>query len=367
MTQRVSLLTTAIALLVTATALSAGVPKMISYQGRATVESGSPVTDGDHSCMFQLFDHPTAGSLRWTESATVQTTGGLFTHLLGSVVPLPDTLFAHYDSLYLQVRYEGQFISPRTPIVSTGYALRVNSVDGASGGTIAGPLELDGATDIHFYPDMVGNGSVYLPDEAIGAREVVDEPGVGSCNNASIVLPNTPEYLCGRTMFAPTDGYVLVIATARVAFNHVNGIQSTCSFGVSDNISNYVISARTAVTLAPSVPSGAFEFPIMSHALFPIAAGSAPYYALGSRSGTTSAVVISVQLTECFFPTAYTTVTPPTAPPSGPQSFDANAERLEAEAFLHARVEAELAKMKAEFEAIKLQLEQMKRIDDSKE
>jgi hypothetical protein len=305
--------------------------------------------------------------MRWTESATVQTAGGLFTHLLGSIVPLPDTLFAHYDSLYLQVRYEGQFISPRTPIVSAGYALRVNSVDGAKGGAITGLLELEGATDIHFYPDLVGNGSVYLPDEAIGAREVVDEPGVGSCNNTSISLPNTPEYLCGRTMFAPTDGYVLVIATARVAFNHVNGIQSTCSFGVSDNISNYISSARTSVTLAPSVPSGAFEFPIMSHALFPIAAGSAPYYALGSRSGTTSALVTSVQLSECFFPTAYTTVTPPTAPPSGAQSFDATAERLEADAFHRARVEAELAKMKAEFEVMKQDIEQMKQNDDPRE
>ena len=38
--------------------LAAGTPKMISYQGKATDASGNPVTDGNHSFTFHLYDHP---------------------------------------------------------------------------------------------------------------------------------------------------------------------------------------------------------------------------------------------------------------------------------------------------------------------
>lgn len=125
------------ALAAVASMTAAGTPRVISYQGRATDGTGAPVPDGSYPAQFHLYDHPTAGTARWSEIyPMVSTSGGLFTYLLGSSTPIPDSLFARYDSLYLQVIFNGIILSPRMPVASAGYALRVNTVDGASGGTI---------------------------------------------------------------------------------------------------------------------------------------------------------------------------------------------------------------------------------------
>lgn len=128
----------ATAVLIIATAALGAIPRLISYQGRVTNASGNPVPDSIYNARFYLYNHPTAGNLVWGElGAVVTTSDGYFTHLLGSLHPIEDSLFTTWDSLYLEVLFDWQTISPRTPIVSTGYAFRVNSVDGASGGTIS--------------------------------------------------------------------------------------------------------------------------------------------------------------------------------------------------------------------------------------
>jgi len=127
--------------LILASVAAASVPRQISYQGKATDASGNPVPDADYQARFFIYDRPTAGNLIWGEAFfTIHTTGGLFTHLLGSIVPIPDSLFSNYDSLFLEVWFNLQALTPRTPLVSTGYAFRVNSVDGATGGTISGDV-----------------------------------------------------------------------------------------------------------------------------------------------------------------------------------------------------------------------------------
>lgn len=400
-------------IVVLATAALAGTPKRISYQGKATDASGSPLPDGDYGFTFQLFEYPTAGLEKWVEIATVHTVGGLFTHLLGSIAPLPAWLFSERDSLFLQVSIGSQHLSPRIPIVSVGYALSVNSVNGALGGEIKGTISLTsvtGNTAVRLNPfssdrgyidlsrgdgdlgitmsgspaigmhgtarsaildmNQAGTQSVRLPSSAIEASEMLDEPGVGSDNNTNITLTGPIQFLAGRTMTAPTDGYVLVIATAHAVIQHLNGRQSTCILDVSDNITSFVSSTIARITLPSSLPSGLYEFPLSSHALFPIAAGPQAYYALGSKAGDVNVTVYDVQLSECFFPTAYTTVSNPMPPPgsaaTSSTSFDPEAERLEAQAYHNARIQAELDRMKAELETVKQEMSNLKDSGESK-
>jgi len=98
------------------------VPNLINFQGRLTDASGNPVTDGAHAVTFRLFDVPSGGTALWTEAATPTTSGGLFTHLLGSIIPLPPTLLQDYDSLYLEIVADGQTITPRTRLASVAYS-----------------------------------------------------------------------------------------------------------------------------------------------------------------------------------------------------------------------------------------------------
>ena len=163
-------------LLTLSSTLLASVPRLISYQGKATDASGNPVPDADYQVRFYLYDHPTAGTALWMEAFfTIHTTNGLFTHLLGSNNPLPDSLFSNYDSLYLAVMFNFEWQTPRTPLATSGYAFRVNSVDGATGGIIDGNVSLNN-----------GGFSCTLPDtgqgELIGYNAVVGE---------SMPYPNT--------------------------------------------------------------------------------------------------------------------------------------------------------------------------------
>ena len=82
-----------IAALAVSAACMASVPAKMSYQGKLTTSSGAPAPDGAYSMVFQLYSQQTGGILLWTETQSVQTKGGVFSVLLGSVTPLPLTAF----------------------------------------------------------------------------------------------------------------------------------------------------------------------------------------------------------------------------------------------------------------------------------
>jgi len=375
---------------VLATTTMAAAPKLMSYQGRATDASGNPVADGPHSVRFDLYNNATAGSSLWNETASVTTSGGLFTHTMGSVIPILESQFRYYEGLWLQVTFDGQVQTPRTQFTSVGYAFHVQSIHNADGGRINGYLAIydntAGDEIAELYGDANGepvlnlNGSlrdillntgdsasnsVVLPQNAIESSEIKDEPGVGSNILDSVVLPSGHPYpICGRTMIAPANGYVLVTATASLSINHNTATTGWCSFGVADNNMNWVESARVQVYFPANAALGLYMFPIASHALFPISKGSKAYYFLGEQHSGGTAIVHNVQLTEVFIPTAYTTVIPPVPPlgaagvlstPSDPES-----ERLEAETFHNSRMQAELDKMKVELNAIRQKMRDMK-------
>ena len=72
-------------LVLTVSYAHAGIPHLISYQGRLTDAQNVPIT-GSRSVTFRIYDSSAGGNLLWSEthsSATV--TDGVFEVLLGSV------------------------------------------------------------------------------------------------------------------------------------------------------------------------------------------------------------------------------------------------------------------------------------------
>lgn len=135
MFSRISLMSACVLLLLVAV-VQAGVPELINYQGRLTDGSGSPF-DTTVAIVFSIYDAPTLGGVYWQETQpAVTVTDGLFNVLLGSVEPLHDSVFRSHDR-YLGVKVgDDPEVTPRTRLVSMGYAHRVSTVDGASGGEI---------------------------------------------------------------------------------------------------------------------------------------------------------------------------------------------------------------------------------------
>ncbi|GEM_PF-1720592 len=114
-----------------ASSLTAQVPPLLNYQGHLAV--GDTALTGGFKLVFSVYPAPTGGSPLWTETQTVAVTDGLFSVLLGGVVPIPQTLFAEAER-YLGVKVENDpELVPRQRIVSVGYAFRAGAADDVKG------------------------------------------------------------------------------------------------------------------------------------------------------------------------------------------------------------------------------------------
>jgi len=102
---------------------TAQIPRTISYQGALT-GNGQPVPDGDHIVTVSLYDMAAGGSVLYSESRSLRTTGGIFSLEIGSISGgIPSTL-SFDNPMWLGVSVDGATeLQPRTPLTSVPYAL----------------------------------------------------------------------------------------------------------------------------------------------------------------------------------------------------------------------------------------------------
>jgi hypothetical protein len=97
------------------------IPRLLSYQGKLTDNSGNPVADTTYSVSFRFYTVASGGTAFWNETQTVRTRAGLFSVLLGSVTPIgsmPDA-----GAVYLGMAVAGGAeLTPRLRIASSAYA-----------------------------------------------------------------------------------------------------------------------------------------------------------------------------------------------------------------------------------------------------
>ncbi len=103
----------------------ANVPGEISFQGKLTDSgTGDPVADGTYDLTFTIYDTATGGSALWTETqAGVSVEGGLYSVMLGSGTPFPNSL-KFDDQYWLGVQVDADpEMSPRYQLGASPYAL----------------------------------------------------------------------------------------------------------------------------------------------------------------------------------------------------------------------------------------------------
>jgi hypothetical protein len=163
----------------------AQVPTSITYQGRLTNASGSPIT-GTITVVFTIYDNETADTPVWSESQSIDPDDkGVFTVQLGAVTPLDNKIFNGAAKwLGIQIGSDAE-MTPLQPINSAPY-----SITGAGGGSFTlgssvqdGGLDLYGAAIISSLvhagrgasggilrlSDTLGNDAAVLGGEANGA------------------------------------------------------------------------------------------------------------------------------------------------------------------------------------------------------
>jgi hypothetical protein len=134
-------------------AFAASPPPLLNYQGVLRDSSNAPVPDGAYDMTFRFYDALTAGNLLLVDNhasgsaGQVVVTGGLFTAQLGggSVTDGPGPgvftslaqLFRDVGALYLEVGIGTETLSPRIRLLSSGYALNADHLDGLDSALLA--------------------------------------------------------------------------------------------------------------------------------------------------------------------------------------------------------------------------------------
>jgi hypothetical protein len=122
---------------------------MINYQGKITTPTGALV-DTTVKMTFTIYDDSTSGNILWADTlGSVAVEKGIFSVLLGSGNPIPDSVFPG-DVRYLGVTVGTDAeMSPRKEIVSVAYAYKSEFSDTAKFAQVA-------VTDGDWTPDTAG-------------------------------------------------------------------------------------------------------------------------------------------------------------------------------------------------------------------
>jgi hypothetical protein len=105
------------------------VPDFLTQQGRLFDNTGAPVT-GAPQFVFTIYSDANGTDPLWTETQIITLDSGYFSTSLGSVTPIPNTLFTGLTR-YLGIKVGSDpEMSPRTPLTSVPYALIAGNVIG---------------------------------------------------------------------------------------------------------------------------------------------------------------------------------------------------------------------------------------------
>ncbi len=403
------------------------IPHLINLQGRATDNVGNPVSDGGHTFTFRIFNVPAAGVALWTEGPlAITTAGGLFTHQLGSSTPFPISstgyvIFYDETQLWLEIEVDGNIISPRTQLITTPYTQVANFVESDpepsigivtvripapntdchistyGGGSLqktqlgncaygellmwggaafqdvalqalgGGQLTLGdggGINTINLYGGLLGDASVVVPTDAVNSGEMLDEPGIASKYNSSIIhaLSGATIDLDSAIITVPSGGFIVIAASAIDYPSHTNGTRDVSRYSIS-TVSAATDFAYLAFVTTPAVVATDFDMP-QSVAVHRVDAVGGPgtyryYFTAEEFSGTCNAY--QPKITAMYFPTPYGPVDVSAAKPIAAQSDNSLGYSAQASqaplvqtvtaADHTARLEAERAKQLAELEA----------------
>jgi hypothetical protein len=185
---------------------SAQVPQMINYQRKLTKSSGA-LLDTTISMVFSIYLDPINQIPLWTETQTaVSVEKGIFNVLLGSVNPIPDSVFDG-TTRYLGVKIGADpEISPRKPMVSVPYAYTdgdwtkdanyIYRLQGNIGiGTSSPGAKLEVRGDIKLHTD----GSLYVPGGVENLRIIR-----GSIADCSIIAGS------GFSVYCPGNYQIII-------------------------------------------------------------------------------------------------------------------------------------------------------------
>jgi len=235
--------------LIASSSVRADIPKLINFQGILD-SAGTPLANRTLNVEFKIYDADVGGNLLWSETTTVTTNAsGIFSRILGSSNPIPDSAFANVPCWLGTKVGTNPEISPRQELVSVPYSYRVGSLEGASGGTIFGNLSIQS--------DLTLSGAIELP-VTTATTGIIKAGGDRFLHNfglANTFVGINAGNLSMTGGYNTASGYVALYNNASGSYNSAHGYQSllnntTGSYNTSSGylalFSNTTGSANTA-------------------------------------------------------------------------------------------------------------------------
>lgn len=189
------------------------------------------------------------------------------------------------------------------------------SVDGNAGGSASTRLDLSGELyGITLDTSVSGDESLVVPDGAINADEIADEPGVAEihANSLSRDIDNFVGPVLSRSITVPGAGYVLAIGNVEVLVGFATGSDQGVNIGISDKNNTFFEGIELSMDVPANRATGNYNLLFSPSMVFPIDdAGSYTFYLVASEDGGNGANVVrasDAQLTLLYVPTAYGTV-----------------------------------------------------------
>jgi hypothetical protein len=303
-----------------ATQTAQAAPNLISYQGRLTDSSGVAVPDSSYGVVFGIYADSIGETSLWEESATITARDGLFSHRLGSVTSLPQSIFQDNDRLYLQITVGVETVVPRTRLSSVPYARTAANLSVTdTGGTPAIKTYADshqvsifgygGDATLVLRGGIVGDEAMVLPDASINSIEMLDEPGIAVETNSSLIpLPtDVMTDLVTVEITIPTDGYVLLHGKCYVLLSGTTGPNSAIVQIDENEGGNSQFPYYTQAGLGGYVNTSTNYFPAYATRTYYKAAGSYTFRMEGQASNPLPAEAKTWDhiLTAVFYPTSY--------------------------------------------------------------
>jgi hypothetical protein len=242
---------------------------------------------------------------------------------------------------------------------------------GCNQGSILDPrLIMGGDTSgLAFNMGIAGNSSIGLPNNSIASMEILDEPGAASNTaNSTIDLSGGYETVISASITVPDTGFVFVIGSCQASADpHTTGTTTSLEIGVSDVSTSLPLNQDLAFYIEGTAPTGLYAAPVTAQGLFEVAsAGTYTYYLL-ARQASGDGSISDHQLTLLYFPTAYGTVVSTASSSMSPLAVqeprrsalsrqEVEDQRAASEAANAARIQRELAAMRAQLDAIEREL-----------
>ncbi|MFZ5891380.1 MAG: hypothetical protein ACOY0T_10040 [Myxococcota bacterium] len=250
---------------------SSAVPSLFTQQGRLFDGAGAPLS-GPVIFRFSVYDTPTGGTPLWSEVQPITLEDGYFSSVLGSVTPIPLTVFEGKQK-YLGVTVGNDTeMAPRQPLVSVPYALVSNN---ATGDITPTTVSVGGVAVINAKGEWVGaptrpNWTAGAGLDLTATTLSVDPtdfmaPPVHVQQAASVVvdtLYSTGENIGSATLTPPVAGTVVAFASADVNCN-------LTADNTSVSLYHTLTTASTGTAATLSYSYGTYYYQNASDSFFP--------------------------------------------------------------------------------------------------